>query len=98
MLLARFIIEGHSMEPTFRAGSVVVASGIPYLFLPPKVGDVVVVINPSSKKPMIKRIRKVENDRYYVFGDNEKDSLDSRTFGRVSRNHILGKVLFCVGG
>ncbi len=37
---------------------------------------------------------KIEEDNYLVLGDNREKSLDSRAFGLVSRDRILGKVVF----
>jgi len=31
-------------------------------------------------------------DEYYLLGDNRTSSLDSRTFGAVSENHLIGRV------
>jgi signal peptidase I len=33
-------------------------------------------------------------DEYYVLGDNRDQSLDSRSFGPIKRDHIIGKVWF----
>ena len=36
----------------------------------------------------------VEQDYYFAVGDNRDDSLDSRFWGFVPRNHIIGEALF----
>ena len=33
---------------------------------------------------------KVANDAYYVLGDNRDHSVDSRTFGQINKNQIIG--------
>jgi len=35
----------------------------------------------------------VGNDRFFVMGDNRNNSTDSRTFGTVPRQNIIGKVI-----
>jgi signal peptidase I len=40
------------------------------------------------------RALKLEDDEYIVLGDNRTASIDSRTFGVVEKNEILGKVIF----
>lgn len=37
---------------------------------------------------------KIEDDFYFVMGDNRTDSLDSRSIGTVKRKNILGKAQF----
>ncbi|RJQ30414.1 signal peptidase I [Candidatus Parcubacteria bacterium] len=36
----------------------------------------------------------LDQDEYYLLGDNRLSSLDSRIFGPVEREYIIGKVLF----
>lgn len=37
---------------------------------------------------------KLRSDEYYVLGDNRNSSLDSRTFGPVNQDYIVGRVWF----
>ena len=50
----------------------------------------------SSKGIPINEIQEyyVEQDYYFAVGDNRDDSLDSRFWGFVPRNHIIGEALF----
>lgn len=38
----------------------------------------------------------VEDDSYFVLGDNRSDSLDSRIIGSISKNDIKGKTSFTI--
>ena len=44
LLLSKFKISGHSMEPTFKNGDKILATNIFYLFKSPKVNDIVVFV------------------------------------------------------
>lgn len=58
-----------------------------------KVGDIVVV--KKNDKEIVKRIRQMSSDRgIFVQGDNEKESTDSRSFGSVKKEQIIGKVIW----
>lgn len=83
-------ISGESMVPTYKSGQFVLVSPIPYFFAKPKVGDVVVV--KIYNRRIIKRIEKIAAQNYFIVGDNEKASTDSRTFGCVTTTMILAKV------
>lgn len=37
---------------------------------------------------------KLRSDEYYVLGDNRSSSLDSRSFGPVNKDYIIGRVWF----
>ncbi len=80
------------MEPAIRNGKSILISKTPYLFSKPKVKDIVAFKN--KEKILIKRIVKISLDKYTVEGDNPKDSLDSRSFGFIAKNDILGKVIY----
>jgi len=93
LLLSRFKIIGHSMEPTILQGQTVLVSLIPYLFSKPKINDIVALRERKSGKVFIKRIVKVDREKYFVSGDNKKDSMDSRRFGWINKEEIVGKVI-----
>lgn len=90
----RFKIADRSMEPAFKSGDYVFVSKLAYVFGNPSKDDVVVLKHPKEKeKFIIKRISLVTNsDEYYVIGDNRSFSQDSRHFGPVKKNSIVGKV------
>lgn len=91
LLLSRFTISGHSMDPTILQGQTVLVSSIPFFFSKPKIGDIVAFKKPE--KVFIKRIVKVDGEKYFVSGDNKNDSLDSRRFGWILKKDIIGKVI-----
>ncbi len=82
------------MHPTLKEGKSVLVSTLPYLFFSPKIGDIIAFKESNSKKILIKRIIKSENGKYSVLGDNSGDSLDSRNFGKIDKNSIIGKVVY----
>ena len=94
MLLAKFRIVGHSMEPTIKNGEEVLISSFFYWFKKPKIGDIVAFRD--SGKILIKRIVKISAGKYFLVGDNKEDSLDSRKLGLIERRNILGRVVYKV--
>lgn len=102
ILLMPFKVSGRSMEPTFKEGQTLLVSSLPYFFQQPKVGDVVVIKDPRDPSTssgqdgrlLLKRIKKKEKDKYFVAGDNPQASTDSRTFGAIKKENILGRVIF----
>ena len=92
--IRKFKISGHSMEPLLKADDKVLASYIPYFFSNPKIGDLIALISPTTQKTLIKRIKEVENDSYFITGDNANDSHDSRSFGWIRKKDIIGKVIY----
>lgn len=94
IFLMRFKVEGRSMEPTFPPGTTLLASSIPYIFIQPKITDVVVINDPRTGRLLLKRITKKGKNQFFVAGDNPGSSTDSRTFGPISKEMIVGKVIF----
>ena len=94
LLLSRFKVSGHSMEPAISYGQQVLISFLPYFFSHPKENDIVAFKESNTGKIFIKRITEKKSERYFVKGDNTKDSLDSRTLGFIEKSDILGKVIY----
>ena len=80
------------MEPGISMGENVLVSSIPFLIFRPKIGDIIAF--KKEKKIFVKRIVKASGEKYFVKGDNEKDSLDSTKFGWINKKEIIGKVIF----
>ncbi|MBI2005539.1 MAG: signal peptidase I [Candidatus Aenigmarchaeota archaeon] len=97
--IMRFKIEDRSMEPAFKSGDYVIVNKLAYIFRNPSKEDVIVFRHPKEKnKFLIKRISLVTNsDEYFVVGDNKNFSQDSRHFGPIKKDLIIGKFLFHVG-
>lgn len=79
------------MYPNFKEGESIIA--FRYLFSKPKVGDVVIFSHATPPFLFLKRIVKKKNDRIWVEGDNKKMSKDSRFFGWIDREKIIGRVV-----
>lgn len=79
------------MSPTFSQEDSVLVSSIPFLFGKPKIGDIVVF--EKYNRLYVKRIQTIDNEKYFLVGDNKNDSQDSRRFGSVEQKQIRGKVI-----
>ena len=91
----RFIVEGESMAPSVSPGERVFVLRAAYWFRSPKPGDIVVLRDPREpERLLIKRIDVVHANSVEVAGDNAEGSTDSRIFGPVPNDLILGKVWF----
>ena len=81
-------VVGDSMRPAFRPGQLVVVAPGRQLH----VGDVVMIRHEGLEK--IKRIARLQEARVYVLGDNPAASTDSRNFGWVGLESVVGKVVW----
>ena len=89
---AVYRVTGQSMAPGIGESDYVLVNKLSYLLGKPRNGDVVVARHPSTGRLIVKRVAKVESNRYLLRGDNEKASSDSRGFGAVTREMLVGKV------
>lgn len=89
---SRFTIHGNSMLPTLKPGQDILCFTWAYVFFKPKIGDIVVIR--QGGREIVKRIQKRDDHRFFVIGDNRKESTDSREFGAIGKSKIVGKVLF----
>ena len=86
-------VVGNSMEGTLKEGDL-----ITYKKLNPKnidlaIGDIVVFSHPKTKnKLIIKRIHRIYQNKFDLRGDNSLSSTDSREFGLLELDLIIGKV------
>jgi signal peptidase I len=98
------LVEGESMAPTYHHGDWLLVrftrrGGIPRGI---KVGHIVVIERELQPGVLfIKRITDIRSDSpnrhyptYWVEGDNKVLSQDSRTWGAIAGEEILGRVLF----
>jgi len=77
------------MEPEITNGSFFIASGVPYKFTNPKIGDLIIFKN--QNKTIVKKIIKIEKKNYVIAGQNLSDSMK---FEPITKKDILGKVIF----
>ena len=84
------------MAPALSPGERVLVNKAAYWLGRPRPGDLVVVRDPRQpERLLIKRIGESANgDGWLVLGDNPVASTDSRAFGPVRREDIVGKVWF----
>lgn len=94
------------MEPAIHNGSVLVINRLQYgLRVPglrqgyaarwssPKQGEVVVFYTPSGELAVKRCGQIMERGSFLAIGDNSLQSYDSRSYGPVSADSVIGKVL-----
>jgi signal peptidase I len=96
--VSRYVVDGPSMEPAFRSGDRVLVNRLAYRSRAPREGEVVVLRDPErSGHVLLKRVATAQDQsdpgppRVYVLGDNAAESRDSRSFGPVAREQIIGR-------
>ena len=87
-------VSGDSLLPVYQEGDFVVVSTVPLLFGAPKRGDII-VFRHALYGTMIKMVEAVApgGEEFSVVGTHA-DSVDSRRFGPISRQDVVGKVIW----
>ncbi|OGE14161.1 hypothetical protein A3F00_05270 [Candidatus Daviesbacteria bacterium RIFCSPHIGHO2_12_FULL_37_11] len=90
------------MMPTLHPGQELLSFNWVYLGKKLKVGDIVVI--KQDRKEMVKRIQRIDDSsgealakqgrHIFVVGDNQSKSIDSRHFGLISMDQIVGKIVY----
>ena len=90
----RFRVTGRSMMPLLNPGDEVLVDIRAYRRTPPLIGDIVVAWHPfQANLRLVKRVTSVLADgRCLLRGDNPAESTDSRSFGDVALQNIVGRV------
>ncbi len=57
-----------------------------------KLNDLVVA--KVNNRLIIKRVTKINQDKLFLEGDNKAVSIDSKSFGWIAKNKVIGKVIF----
>jgi signal peptidase I len=99
------ITEGESMSPAIKNGSILVINRLAYGFRPfaygrylcrwalPEKDDVIVFYTPSGDLAVKRCAEALENGSFIALGDNSLESYDSRSYGPVTFDNILGRVI-----
>tara|TARA_Y100000589_G_C27157125_1_gene631257 strand:- start:1046 stop:1342 length:297 start_codon:yes stop_codon:yes gene_type:complete len=57
-----------------------------------KIGDIIIFNHPSKKIRLIKRIKAIKQFSIEVSGDNQLYSTDSKSFGAIQKEKVIGIV------
>jgi len=101
-----FVVSGRSMTPLYQDGDILLVERVSYHFRIAK-DDILIFRYPRFDKEEIdlKRVIGVPletvtigdtemylgKEDYFIAGDNRQESTDSRDFGTVQKEHIIGK-------
>ena len=99
------IAEGYSMIPAIRPGTILLVCRVAYgIRLPgergylirwrvPSIGDIVVFYTPMGEIAVKRFAEILPGGMFYALGDNASQSYDSRNYGPVPKDNIIGRVL-----
>ena len=86
-------VVGKSMEGTIKEGDLITFKKLNPKNIDLEIGDIVVAFDPRMKnKLIIKRIHLIHQNKFDLRGDNHTSSTDSRVFGLIELDLIIGKV------
>lgn len=85
-------VRGCSMEPTIMDLDMIIVCRLGEA----KPGDIVVAKAPDPLGLVVKRVADIQGEDIYLLGDNRNNSRDSRHFGPVSRDDIVGVIVLII--
>ena len=88
MRFGKAIVRGLSMVPNLGYGDELL---IRYE-VPVQVGDVIVFRRSGQND--VKRVDSISDDGIFVLGDNANASLDSRNYGPIRPDQVIGKAIY----
>ncbi len=94
----RVVVRDESMLPTLRPGDRLLVDCRAYRDRPPRVGEVVVLVDPEdAARWLVKRVSQVDPSAgsVEVRGDAAESARDSRRFGPVPTSSLIGRVYRC---
>ena len=95
---AFYHIPSESMSPTLQTGDIALIDTWVYQDQPPQVNDILTVKRSANSMVLVKRLTKIRSDQnqteLFIEGDNQNRSVDSRRFGWIPDDYLIGKVKF----
>ena len=89
----RFRVVGNSMHPQIADGADVLVDTRAYRAQRPRVGDIVLARHPYERGVVIvKCVSAVHGNAVSLTGTNSLESTDSRAFGTIALDQLIGRV------
>ena len=85
-------VSGSSMAPLYSDGDVVIVKKRTVFNNEVEEGDIILFRSPLNGRVNIKECRYIDGDRIFVTGIDLCNSTDSRHFGRISTDDVMGFV------
>ena len=91
----RLRVTGESMTPTLHEGDLVFVDTRAYHNNTPSPGEILVARHPQQQDlRLIKRVGHITDDeRVFLVSDNPRAGTDSRAFGAIGRDRVVGRVV-----
>jgi signal peptidase I len=99
------LVDGRSMNPAIKNGTIVIVNRLQYGFrfpwqkvyllrwAAPRPGEIVVFYTPEGNLAVKRCDTSDDKNTFFALGDNTLHSYDSRNYGPIRADNIIGKVL-----
>ncbi len=91
----KILVSGDSMSPLYSNGDILWMDSSAYENNNPEIGDIIVCNHPYVKDMLlVKKVSNINEDgRLFILGLNSSESTDSRSFGTIAMDAVLGKII-----